>query len=1058
MLITDYRVPEKNYTKRHKEALKILDRYDWSNGIYYYSPLVKYLNTDQKDDILINYFKVNTYTNGKSQDVVFKMNNKGTIISGKCNCREFKDTNSCRHLAAAIYNYYFDILEKYKPKSDPQKITSELFDYFKEKRKSKIKEKLSIETYIKSDYEYNYCNYELSIKIGLKQKYICKNSKLSKLLKAIENEEKFELGKNFTLDLNEQYLSSKEKEIIDFLKSISDEYYNIQVNQNSIKHLIEITNTENLYINKVNIKEIKETFPIKANLNKKEGNYIVDFNEIKKINIITDDFEYILKGNTLHHLSKNKRELFKIILLNDIDKLYFKESEFKSFQKSVLPMVKTNLEIDKSLEDIIINTKPTVKIYFDLYKDTISSKIKLKYSEKEIDYFEEDETIIRDEEYEKQITDDLTNCGFTVLNRQIIIDGLDEVVYFLENDIEKLSEKYEIFTSEKLKQTNIIKKSNVKATFSIGKDNILSYKFDLGNIDEKEISNVLDALNDKRKYYRLKSGDIINLNDKDLKDLNELTIDLDISRKEINKKKKEIPKYKAIYLDSLKKDKYEIIKTNNLFDDLIEKFRKYKKGKIHITKKDKETLRNYQIDGIKWLTNISTSGFGGILADEMGLGKTIQTVYLIKEYLKQNKDYKFLIVVPTSLAYNWEEEFKKYGKNIKYKILVGNKEKRKKEQETITKTNVLITTYGLLREDLDYYQNINFEIMIIDEAQNIKNTNAKITKAVKTIKANTKIALTGTPIENSVTELWSIFDYIMPGYLGKLKTFQKKYKVENFNEDTDKRIKILTKQIEPFILRRKKKDVIKDLPDKIERNIYVELTEEQKKLYLAELERVKIATQTAMKEGGMKKVSFLILSLLTTLRQICIHPKLAFNSYKGKSSKIEEFVNVIKNAKENNHKILVFTSFRTALELAREKLTKEGISSYVIDGSTTAKKRIKLVNNFNKNDTDVFFIMIKAGGTGLNLTGADIVIHLDLWWNPQAENQATDRAHRIGQKNTVEVIKIICKGTIEEKILELQNKKKILSDKLIDSANGNNTFSKLSEEDVKKLLSFENQK
>ena len=208
----------------------------------------------------------------------------------------------------------------------------------------------------------------------------------------------------------------------------------------------------------------------------------------------------------------------------------------------------------------------------------------------------------------------------------------------------------------------------------------------------------------------------------------------------------------------------------------------------------------------------------------------------------------------------------------------------------------------------------------------------------------------------------------------------------------------------------------------------------------------------------MNKVAFMILSLLTTLRQICIHPSLVYKNYKGKSSKIEEFVEVVKTSVGNGHKILVFTSFRSALEIARENLAKEGISSYVIDGSVSSKKRMDLVDKFNNDNTNVFFIMLKAGGTGLNLTGADVVIHLDLWWNPQAENQATDRAHRIGQKNTVEVIKIICKGTIEEKILELQNKKKLLSDKLIDSSSGKNSFSKLTEEDIKHLLSFENEK
>ncbi|MBR2828499.1 MAG: DEAD/DEAH box helicase, partial [Bacilli bacterium] len=258
-----------------------------------------------------------------------------------------------------------------------------------------------------------------------------------------------------------------------------------------------------------------------------------------------------------------------------------------------------------------------------------------------------------------------------------------------------------------------------------------------------------------------------------------------------------------------------------------------------------------------------------------------------------------------------------------------------------------------------------------------------------------------------------------------------------------------------FILRRRKRDVVKDLPPKIENNIYIDLGENQKKLYLLELERVNKETERILQEGGMKKLRFLILQLLIRLRQICIDPRLVYEDYKKESSKLEEFSKVVENMVSNNHKILVFTSFREALKLAKAQLDKKKITSYTIDGSTPSKKRMELVESFNKDDTNVFFIMLKAGGTGLNLASADVVIHLDLWWNPQAENQATDRSHRIGQKNTVEVIKLIAKGTIEEKILELQQKKKILSDKLIEENTSDLAFSKLSEEDIKNLLSFE---
>ena len=319
--------------------------------------------------------------------------------------------------------------------------------------------------------------------------------------------------------------------------------------------------------------------------------------------------------------------------------------------------------------------------------------------------------------------------------------------------------------------------------------------------------------------------------------------------------------------------------------------------------------------------------------------------------------------------------------------------------------------------------------------------------------------MTGTPIENSALELWSIFDFIMPGYLSSYQKFNSKYKISDDSEEANELIVGLSNQINPFILRRKKSDVVKELPAKIENNIYIDLSDSQKKLYVTELERVKKKMEETLNDEGMGKARFLILQLLTKLRQICIDPKIIYEDYDGGSNKIDRLLTIVDESIKNGHKILIFTSFRTALNIVKDKLEDNDIKSYVIDGSVDAKTRMERVESFNDKNSDVkvFLIMLKSGGTGLNLTEADVVIHLDLWWNPQAENQATDRAHRIGQKNVVEVIRLISKGTIEEKVLELQTKKKELSDKLIDGTRRDeNILSSLTEEDIKNLLSYEN--
>ena len=441
----------------------------------------------------------------------------------------------------------------------------------------------------------------------------------------------------------------------------------------------------------------------------------------------------------------------------------------------------------------------------------------------------------------------------------------------------------------------------------------------------------------------------------------------------------------------------------------------------------------------------------------MGLGKSIQLIYLTKLIIKENPKAKILIIAPTSLIYNWQKEFDKFGSELKYKVFAESKTQRLNELDNIDDINILITSYGLVRNDLDKYKEIPFDLVAIDEAQNIKNPNTGISKAVKSLNTNIKFALTGTPIENSLLELWSIFDFIMPGYLASKDKFQSLYSVKDIDKE-DNNLNRLNTQISYFILRRKKKDVVKDLPDKLENNIYIDLGKTQKKVYVAEVQKTREELDELIQTEGWTKARFKILQLLTKLRQICIDPSIIFDNYKGESAKIDELLKIVEETKANGHKMLIFTTYKKALDLIIPKLNNIGISSYYIDGSVSSKKRMELVDKFNNDDTDVFIITLKAGGTGLNLTSATVVIHLDLWWNPQVENQATDRAHRIGQKNTVEVIRLITKGTIEERILELQNKKRKLAELLIDNENHTeNQFSKLTEDDIKMLLSMDNE-
>lgn len=1009
-------------------------------------------------------FEVDSETKPTYYDVSIVIENNKEIVKTICDCKEYRNFQSCKHIGAVFVNYYETLFKG--SIINVHKITEDILNKFMPDEDTLIKKELQVELIInvteKESYYYyygrTYTDFNIKIMIGEDKLYTLGNHATAFKV-AYENQEgEVYFGKNFTYIPEKYYLSSNSKTIIESYLDVCEGSYNRNIFAKDFKTFLNKIKNTNFIINNYKIDGIKEGFPISSNLIKNNESYELDF-DLENIEVlIKNDYEYILYKGNLYHLRKLEQELIDDLMENKLDKLIISKEKVDAFTKGLLKIVRKNLKIDASVTDITLPKEISTKLYFDLRSSYILVDALFKYDEKEVNYFDKSNTILRDIDYETKVINDILKYGFEIDNNKIILKDIEKEVEFLENGLENLATKYEIFTTEKFKGINIKKKTSVTSMFGIGQDNILSYTFSLGDINSNELVNIFEEIKNKKKYYRLKNGDILNLEDESLKELSDLKDDLELSDAEIIAGHGAILKYRAIYLDSLKNTKYNIIKTDNLFDNFIDKFYKFKDINLTLPKDELKILRDYQVTGVKWLYTLAKTGFGGILADEMGLGKTIQVIYYIKQMLKDNENNKFLIVVPTSLAYNWDHEFDSFGSNIKRKICVGNKDKRTKMLRNLNDTNVIITTYGLLREDEELYNNLNFNTMVIDEAQNIKNNMAGITKVVKKVNAETKFALTGTPLENSILELWSIFDFIMPGYLASLTKFQSKYKIKDFDEDSEILIKGLSKQINPFILRRKKQDVVKELPDKLINDIYIELKDEQKKLYVAELERVKEEMEKIIETEGMNKARFLILQLLTKLRQICIDPSIVYDNYKDGSNKLEQLESIVNEYIKNNHKILIFSSFKTALNIVKEKLNKAKIKTYMIDGSVPAKDRIEMVDNFNNNDdVKVFLIMLKSGGTGLNLATADVVIHLDLWWNPQAENQATDRAHRIGQKNTVEVIHLITKGTIEEKILELQNKKRILSDKLIDGEiRDKNILSELTKEDIKNLLSYEN--
>lgn len=599
------------------------------------------------------------------------------------------------------------------------------------------------------------------------------------------------------------------------------------------------------------------------------------------------------------------------------------------------------------------------------------------------------------------------------------------IVATVLNGLENLNKE----TNDEYIDENITITPNITLDISQSRNGYMSMKLNIEGVDSNEYREIFSSYKNNNRLYRMKNGAYLDLKDNALEQAFKLIDILNIYNDFDNMK---IPNNKAIYLEKLiEEEDLSFVNGSKYVSNVVKKFDKVKSKNYEIPKDLNATLRDYQVSGFEFFKTLSDYQFGGILADEMGLGKTIQTI----AFLLSNKDKKSIVITPTALIYNWKNELEKFAPTLKVGLLHAAKSEREKILDNIDNYDVILTTYTTYKNDIDKYKNINFDYCIIDEAQNIKNPDAIITKAIKNVNAKVRFALTGTPIENNLMELWSIFDFIMPGYL------YNKSKFKSIFVNNDKNIIELKNLIKPFILRRTKKEVITELPDKIEQKIIIDLEKEHKRAYKG---YVNLITRK-IKENNQDNIT--VFSYLTKLRQLCLSPELMVKNYQGKNSKLDVLINIINDS--SDEKILVFSQFTKVLEVIGKRLNEENISYSYLDGKTSAKDRVKLVEEFNTNNNKVFLISLKAGGTGLNLTSANIVVHFDPWWNPAVEDQASDRAHRIGQKNVVNVIKLIAKDTAEERVINLQEtKKELIEDVINGNLDNSSTLKNLSKDDI----------
>lgn len=905
-------------------------------------------------------------------------------------------------------------------------------------------------------------NLYLEYKIGHTKKYIIKD--LDEFLERIDNEEQFKYGKFLQFVHTCEAFTDEALKQIDFLKSAKNTMNEIYRGNYFFDFRREFNIGRYLYIHSDFLDDFYDVYK-DLGLNHCD---FVDIDYAIKVRFIQDHHYYILHltdENTfysghryIYFISKSDSQTkiqrlqmnlndksFDVLLHLLKEPMFIKEEDFGDFYKYVWTPMQNYFDLECDFE-FIQSPYPFIKIYGDMNENE-QIYFKIYYEDENqnrIHAFQKDvmttvqqdvvETYFR--EYCQQV-DEETGCAY--------FDSYDEKTYeFMHTGIEFLQQYCEIYISEALKKIGRPVRYQIQVGVKVDHD-LLSLDMKSTQIPQMEIAEVLSKYRRKKKFHRLKSGELLYLESPDLEELSQFMDEYHVDIKDIHDGSLTLNKNRVFALNNDATQLQHLqIERQASFQDLIQQFH----HQVYpLTPYYEKLLRDYQKEGYQWLRTLHDFGFNGILADDMGLGKTLQVIALLDQL---ETDKPSLVVCPSSLIYNWEDEVHKFSQTLPVTCIVSDAKTRASLIQTMGDKRLYVTSYDYMRRDVELYDSIEFEYVILDESQYIKNQKTKNATSVKQLHALHKLALSGTPIENSLAELWSVFDFLMPQYLYNYHYFQKKFETDIVKNQDQKKIQQLQKMVSPFILRRHKKDVLLELPDKIEKTQLIPFTQQESELYFANLAKINTQLQELFQMEKVDKI--VILSMLTKLRQICCEPRMIYDNIYQSSSKMKACMDLLCNYKSNHQKVLLFSSFTKVFDLMEEELKLNGIRYFILTGGTSKETRRELVQRFQEGEADVFLISLKAGGTGLNLTKAQAVIHYDPWWNISAQNQATDRAYRIGQYHNVIVHQLIMKDSIEEKIQILQAKKKELADMFVENSEGN--ISSLSAEDLKNLFAM----
>ncbi len=804
----------------------------------------------------------------------------------------------------------------------------------------------------------------------------------------------------------------------------------------------------------------KEKIPVTFEITAEEDHYLLDMNQDDKDKqvrlhpearmVSIESIFYLLNHSDYHKVStlmNTMQEMAK-------QPLQLTESDLSQFYSLILPSLKDlfDYKVDENIEEKIKQLPLQSEIYIDYSQQKLIVRPVFKYGDTSIYPLESNNAdldtealdtntgmFIRDV-YKEQDTLNILSHYFgrnKIVDSHYVLDTMEEISLFIYDSLPELTEWLSVYLTKEAEK--ILYDQDAVPGLSIEMNrasNLLDIRFNVTDVSKDELPQLIRQLQkSEERFFRLSSGKIVDLKDDKFQNLSEMVQKMELRADEIASETS-ISLYRGL---SLIED--ENVRLGEEFAEFVKDLKEPENLDFNLPKKLKASLRPYQETGVKWLRMLDYYGLSGVLADDMGLGKTIQAITFVLSKI-ENVGGKYLIISPSSVVYNWEREFEKFAPSVKTMVISGTIEEREQQlKQAINEddVDVLISSYPLIQRDIEYYGDYTFQSIILDESQNVKNDATKTTKAVRKLKAKTTFALSGTPIENNLNELWSLFSIILPGL------FQSK---KAFNEMSEQRI---SEKIKAFVLRRMKEDVLDDLPPKTETIEFIELSDEQKQLYQTQLSLIRSDVETLIEDDAFEQNRMRVLAGMTRLRQICCDPRLIDEEFEGSSAKLERLMEYLDEAKKNNKRIVLFSQFTSMLSIIRDILDKQGVDYHYLDGSTPKKERFDLTTRFNEGEKDLFLVSLRAGGTGLNLTGGDTVILYDSWWNPAIEDQAADRVHRFGQKKPVQVIRLIMQGTIEEGINELQEQKRELIDAVIRT-NEDQNITSLTKDDILELL------